>query len=675
MIASAPLMERGWWPPWRTLAPPALLVASWPVLFWLSRRPLGAGLPAPALGPWYSTALTLLVVVGAPGFCLWRLLGRPRSWVEDAAFSFGLGLAFLLAFACPILFLHSNVHVLTSSVTAGSGVLVVLETVRRWRLRGASGRRVPGPRFPTLLVLASLLAVLLAVSGSARGFTFGGDEWFYMRAVRQFLDASAISDTMMLDAWSFVLALVVKLAGLELIDAYQTQLLPFLVTGAALCFLALAKEVLRSWSGAALAFALQALLCLSDMQTRGEGAGMALLSRLIEDKYAGLLIAAPLALASLLAFLRSGHRGVLAACVVLSLAAVILQPLALFWIGLPASVLLAFAWWRSGERRPGWIVAAAVLATAALTLAWAQRALRPAASFVLYAPEWPFNARLLALSRRQLYILSLERGWFMAHVDLLLHPLTLCALAATVLLVPLFGRSLSSRFLVAGMALPVLLAYNPLTATALGRWIMPWMVYRLLWALPVALVLAAVLGNAVRRAGRWTGGSRAGPPGWALAALVAVIAGLLAPRIGLSWRALEARNRVFVSAGEREVLRFAAAAAPARRGQVLAPRGVSARLSAWSSTLQGCPGLDAVRSPDEHAAEISDCRRLLKAHSVDERFVATLGRRGITYIVAPTGSALDRALLPWLAFQPLFRGGEYTFYAWRPERWPAKAAS
>ena len=41
---------------------------------------------------------------------------------------------------------------------------------------------------------------------------------------------------------------------------------------------------------------------------------------------------------------------------------------------------------------------------------------------------------------------------------------------------------------------------------------------------------------------------------------------------------------------------------------------------------------------------------------------------------APSGSAIDRALAPLPAFQPLFRGEEYTFYAWRPERWAGPAS-
>lgn len=258
----------------------------------------------------------------------------------------------------------------------------------------------------------------------------------------------------------------------------------------------------------------------------------------------------------------------------------------------------------------------------------------------------------------------------MAHAALLGHPLTVAALLATLPLAPRFGRSLAARFLVSAMVLPVLLAYNPLTATALGAFIMPWMVQRLLWSLPVALVLAATLHEALVALESGLRGRRLPAPSAALwLGALALAAGGLAPRIERSLTALKARNRVYVTEGERDLMRFVSTQ-PGLRGIVLAPRGVSVRVSAWTSRLLGCPGMDAVRSPDEYGLAIQDCRDLLKAKRVDEDYVTVLGRRGIGYVIAPTGSSLDRALAPVAAFEPLYRGEEYAFYAWRRERWP-----
>lgn len=650
----------------------ATLPLAWATLACLAARP-GGRAPDGARDA-LALAVALLAAWLLPGFLLWRRLAPPRSSpLEAAAFSFGLGLALLLVLASATLLARSSVGALAVAAGATSLALLAVD-VACARRRPRAAPQVDArdrPRALDLTVWVAALAVLLAASASARGFTFGGDEWFYLRTARLFLESAALETSILFDAWMLVIALLVRLSGADLVETFQRLLPPFLIAGAALAFLALARAVLRRWSTVSLAFGLQVLLCLSDMHTRGEGAGMALLARIAEDKYAGLMVAVPLALAALLGFVRTGERSQLAVFAALSLAAVLLQPLALFWIGLPAAAVAAYALKiRRGPMRWTEVALLAGLAVAALALGWALRALRPPQAFQLYQPDWPFNAQLLNLSQRQLLILSLEKGWFMAHAALLGHPLTVAALLATLPLAPRFGRSLAARFLVSAMVLPVLLAYNPLTATALGAFIMPWMVQRLLWSLPVALVLAATLHEALVALESGLRGRRLPAPSAALwLGALALAAGGLAPRIERSLAALKARNRVYVTEGERDLMRFVSTQ-PGLRGIVLAPRGVSVRVSAWTSRLLGCPGMDAVRSPDEYGLAIQDCRDLLKAKRVDEDYVTVLGRRGIGYVIAPTGSSLDRALAPVAAFEPLYRGEEYAFYAWRRERWP-----
>ncbi len=663
----------------RPLLLSAALLLAWCILAWLAGRAPTAPTEGAAAG--MALAAVLLAAWVAPGLLIWRLLGRPGGALEAAAFSFGLGLSFLLLLASAVLAAHANIAVLGRAVTVGSGLLLIAHGALEWRAARQDGPRTAAWRGPpgalSIGVWAVTLGVLLAASAGARGFTFGGDEWFFLRAARIFLEADVLSSTMMFDAWTLVIALIVRLAGVDLVEAYRVLMVPFLITGAALAYLTLARAVLRRWSAVSLAFVLQALYCLSDMHTRGEGAGMALLARIAEDKYACLVLAVPLAHAALLGFVRSGRRPLLAVFLCMSLTAVMLQPLALFWVGLPAAAVAAYALRISRRGRMRWPLAAAAggVAAAALALAWALRAMRPSAAFQLYRPDWPFNAQLLSLSRRQLLILSLEKGWFMAHGALLAHPLTICALLATLRLAPRFGRSLTARFLVSAMVLPVLLAYNPLTATWLGGWIMPWMVARLLWALPVTLVLAATAHEALTALERRLRGRlRAAPSAPALLSLLAAVALLLAPRIEHSLGALKARNRVFLTAGERDLMRFLSGR-PGLYGIVLAPKGVSVRLPAWTSRLLACPGMDAVRSPGEHGQALEDCRQLLKARRVDEGYVAVLSRRGIGYVIAPTGSSLDRLLSPVPAFVPLYRGDEYSFYAWRRERWPPAPGS
>jgi len=322
--------------------------------------------------------------------------------------------------------------------------------------------------------------------------------------------------------------------------------------------------------------------------------------------------------------------------------------------------------------RPRTLAALVALGVAGAGLAWLLRALRPPELFTLHLPGWPFNARLLQLTHDQLVILSLEKGWIVAHPALLRHPLVIAAVAATVWLVPQFRRCRTTRFLVCAMAAPLLLCFNPLTATLLGAAISPWAVYRLLWPLPVSLTLAWALRLA---AGRWwarRGWSRRWVPGAAATAVVAIAGLLLAPRMARAFRAVSARNHVHIGAGEKELL-CALAANPRWGGGVLAPPPVNIHIWAWSSRYQPLPSLDAYRVP--HPELTAATQRLLGARRIGEEEASLLNGLGVALVAARSGSRMDRLLaaLP-PAFVPVFQGSELTLYAWRAERWPQARA-
>lgn len=670
--AAAPSTRRATAARWRPLLPSACLAVAWVVLFALTQRtprPVASTSGSAWVG-WSSWLLAVLAAWVAPGLALWQLLGRRAGWLPASAFSLGLGLAFLLANAAPILLVRGNARALAVLLCGTTAALVVTHMAAAWR-RGRPGLAAPAAAArvpPGVIVLAAGIVVVLLVPALGRGFTFGGDEWFQLRVVRHFLEAPVVLSATELrdfDAWGLVLALLVRLSGVELLDAYRTLIVPVLMVAALLGHLALARTVLRRWSAVALAIGLLALYALSDMQARGEGAGMALLGRLPEEKYLSLAVLVPLAQAAVLGMLRAPRwrTGTLVAA--LSAAAVVLHPMAVLWIGLPACGAALGS--RARHRRPAarWTVAMAGVAAAVFGLAWSLRALRPPEYFKLSASEWALNARLLELSHRQLLILSGGEGWFMAHAALIAHPLMVGALMAAVALLPRCRRSLGARFLVSAAVFPAAIAYNPLAARAAGAWITPWMVPRLLWGVPVALLLAAALHDPLARIeSRLTRRRRATPSLAAVLFALATTALLLAPRMETSLSALRQRNRVYLSQGERDLLRFLAGR-PDVAGVVLAPPGLSVRLAAWSSRLGGCPGPDAGRSPLDFDGRLEDCARLLRASRIGDAQMEMLRRQRVDYVLARNDSPLDQALMRAAAFEPLYRGSQYAFYAWR----------
>jgi hypothetical protein len=260
----------------------------------------------------------------------------------------------------------------------------------------------------------------------------------------------------------------------------------------------------------------------------------------------------------------------------------------------------------------------------------------------------------------------------MAHPALLAHPLAIVAIVAALALLPRVARSLRALFLAGSAFGPLLVVYNPLTAPLLGAAITPWMVYRVVWAVPVALLL----GDALRRASGWVEArwARRHTAARVLARhavlpllAVAVVAGLLQPRMGASWRALKARNRVAVTEGERALM-LAVARDRTLAGDVLAPRGIGVRLPAWTSRLAPYPALDDMRWGDE--SRLRAWNGFYAAAAVGESEVALLRQRGIEYVITRRRTPIDDAIrrLPG-PFKVLYDGPAFALYAWRPERW------
>ena len=222
---------------------------------------------------------------------------------------------------------------------------------------------------------------------------------------------------------------------------------------------------------------------------------------------------------------------------------------------------------------------------------------------------------------------------------------------------------------------PSLAVYNPLTARLLGGAITPWMVYRVVWAVPVALVLGGALHGALTRLQRaWSPAAARAPAAQGRHALMWLAAAgwmsvFLAPRIGASWRALKARNRVGVSEDERALMQGLARDPPSA-GACSRP---AASASACPRGRAGCspiPALDDMRWGDPGAAARLD--GVLRGASVGEAEVALLRAQDIRYVITRTGTPLDQAMrgLPG-PFKLVYGGASYSLYAWRPERWIA----
>ncbi len=461
-----------------------------------------------------------------PGMIVARVLGGHSDfdWRERPALWFVLSLAAQLPAFGAVLVLGGALAHGPSLLLAGLTALTLLDSYRRRDARGAT-TTLEAPVATGLTVLTIL--IVIATTGYAWLLTSTGstDRWWYLAYVRGYIDAPSldlaepllgtgrIQPRFELNIWLLTFALWAKLAGAAPLWLYDRACALLLVPLAFSASFLLARRLFRDLRLATLAALAAGLLWMS-------GSILPVVARLPEDKLLASAVVAPVVMGLLIDLARSasltGALAAIAATSVLAtvhplataLTALVITPLIVLWAGLrltriaPAAVALA--------------IVVAGMAYPLHTGSAAREALR-AQGATLAQPDHPVvrvhrgRGRLIELSSGSASAQS--DGSYMVDPRLLADPLLVLALVA---LACAFKRPLRERcFLVPATVIPLLLAFVPALATTLGGFVLPWMVYRVLWAIPFALLLAIAAEMA------W---SRSARQGWLVIALMVALA-------------------------------------------------------------------------------------------------------------------------------------------------------
>jgi hypothetical protein len=261
-------------------------------------------------------------------------------------------------------------------------------------------------------------------------------------------------------------------------------------------------------------------------------------SRTPEDKVLAAVLVAPAAMGLLIDLLRSPGVGATLAAMIATGVLSVTHPLA---AGLNAFVLTPFllltAWVRERPLLPAGIALAVVAAGLVYPIRTGgeARELLRAQGATLAEPNHPVVR--VHLDRDRMMDLGPPGpsgdGRYVVAPRLLAHPLLVAGILS---LAFAYRRPREERrFLLLATLLPLAFAFLPRLAMTLGSLVLPWMVYRVLWAVPFALLLATALGFA------W---SRSPRQGWiAVALLVALsIPGAIASAVGRAAPERAARN-------------------------------------------------------------------------------------------------------------------------------------
>ncbi|HEY2776165.1 MAG TPA: DUF6077 domain-containing protein [Candidatus Binatia bacterium] len=438
--------------------------------------------------------------------------GRP---LEQLALCFAVSLALLTAaFACCL--------ILGTSIAAGSASLAAVTALaavvaRRIAARGAAEEihETPGRPasfaarilFSQLLIVLCAAAVLFAPVGSI-------DRWWYLAYVRSyastavltlaepFLGSGQVFARFAVHPWLFGLALCSHLSATDPVAVYE-RMAPVLVVPAAI-------GAAQSLAAALFGRGSRGRLCVLATVLLWSGGLVPVLARAGEDKILAASVLFPLCVSMFLRCIRTPTRSpidlALLALVCVATAAVHALAFAFVLVALlPFALLVAAA---APDRRRILGACGAILVVVALAPAAEGLVVRSRLDDIgadLRSPDHP----VVRVHEGRERLILLDSGGYVVTPRLLLHPVALLALAGIViaarrrsLLTPsgnagetLAHDAVTGAYLATTTLVPLALAFVPPLPALAGSIIPPWMVYRVLWILPLA-PLAAIAADA-----------------------------------------------------------------------------------------------------------------------------------------------------------------------------------
>jgi hypothetical protein len=477
--------------------------------------------------PFLATMLAAFLLFILPGFLLSYLIwGWHHPLLDQLALAFGLSVGLWIIPAALLLWLHGNLAMMIGAVLIITLLLAGAALFRsqpnqpiQAGLESADASVTTGdqaatscewPRLIYWMAFVTSLALLLLIFTNM-AFPFRGDRLSSQAFIRHFLDSEQfltkgfrISSTYirvtvrdLTHTWALLLALVIKVAEVDLLDAYVYYLPSLLILVSYLALYALAKELFNSQISALTACLVQIVYCLSDIPVH-EGIGRSLFLRIMEDKFLLRFVLLPVALWLTLRYLRKRNKGDLVSLIIAIVALGLVHPTGLALYGISFGnlllVTLLFGSWSEKKEKLSRIIPIVSIVLFVMLIPLWQRQQMVSSEFGVQYFEVErgvrFNERLLICSHKV--------DQYIASPNLIAHPLIILAILLTPLLLRYLRTHLSARFLFANMTGVLILCYTPVITPLLGKVIAPGMIWRVLWLLPVSLVISFFLGEATR---------------------------------------------------------------------------------------------------------------------------------------------------------------------------------
>jgi tetratricopeptide (TPR) repeat protein len=531
-----------------------------------------------------------------PGWLLARLIGcSTRVLAENLLIYFVLGLALVIVPAVIAIFLPANLAMVARTSWIITTLLVVavagrefgvLLVTQRLPLTDSNqppfwARLRPQISLPHLcyLILTVFVVFIVGWVTWTRSIALDGsfDRHVYQGFMRHFIDAPQFfnqgirfakdynlqSTREMVQPWPVVLALLVNVSHSALLDAYVTYIPALLVPLSFLALYVLGQKITYSWVGGAVACIIQAIYYLADIKNNDTN-GFNFFLTLIEDKFFIRYILLLIALWLMLEFYRTGRRRWLAPLVASCLCLAFIHPMGTVQFGIASAAFgfLSLFFIKHKRQMIMIMILAGVVLMMGLVPLWERFSDQvgglTTGRYEAKQEDFDFSGGLQVeelggLRRRRLWIFSEDPPHYVVSLSAIQHPIMLAGLF---LIVPtlLYLRRSGPRLLTAMTVAPLLMAYTPYLTPVVGQLITPWMLWRVLWVVSPALVLAFWIDKLVKY-------TRCQPTWgtlwqWIPLLAISTIAILLSGRVaaGIAW--LDERGTRAVTADTVDLLHF-----------------------------------------------------------------------------------------------------------------------
>jgi tetratricopeptide (TPR) repeat protein len=480
--------------------------------------------------PFLATVLSFFLVLVFPGLLLSGLIFKQRlPWPLRLALALSLSVGLWLVPAALALWFHGNLAVVVG-VMLGVTLLLAAITLLRAQPSPPSQNSVSlvsdattgsnqlnlslrWTRLVYWVALAVSLVLVLVVSTRTTAPYFT-DRTAEQAFLRHFLDSDRfltegfrISPILVevtvrdfTHGWGVLLAMVIRLAQVEMLDAYVYYLPLVLIAFSSLSFYALATELFQNQIAVLSACLVQILYVFSDIAVH-EGIGRSLFMRIMQDKLTMNFILLPVAIWLAFRYVKRGEWASLISLSIVLVGLALIHPLGAplysIFFGLLLLVRVLFGSWSQKRRRLIRALPIIILVLVMLVIPLAERLVMTTYdSADRFLGDMEDNMDDQRASR--LIRLGGCLDLYIAQPDLIDHPLVILAILLTPLLLPYVRTHLSAQYLLSNMAGVLFLCYTPFLASVLGMLVTPWLIWRVLWLLPVSLVIGFFLGEASR---------------------------------------------------------------------------------------------------------------------------------------------------------------------------------